>query len=328
MTIQQLLSRTGQLLSPDAPPTGGAPTGEGTVLETKGAGNLDVVPLSKAEYAELLAAKTERDSLKPKVATLEQNWNSAQALIKGEGDDTAMEQHTRHVLKAAGWSQGQIDSHLQGLREEGAPEASPSRSDGRGPRPKGASSSEDREEPSEIDTIRQQQQVLSQQLGQQEVHRLGRLFQEGVKSALDTTKDLTSVMEDLVKANAPSDEGKAKEYQDNLGSTVMAEVDREFKDRLRQRRAQNGNRWDDAWVPDEAAKAAKAVAAKFRTFVPDPSRIGKVGETGVGDDYITSTTPVSKPSFRKGDTVADVEQKGKAWAADYLIRGDTGAMKV
>lgn len=318
MTIQQILSRTGLLLSPDgdgqsAPPAG-SPGGEGV--------KADVVPLSKAEYEALVAAKTELGTLKPKVSALEENWNAAQALIKGEGDETQLEQHTRHVLKAAGWTQGQIDAHLQGLREEGASKGPTPRSDGRGSRPKGAPSSEDQEEePSELEKLRQQQEALGQQLGQQEVHRLGRLFQEGVRSALDTTKDLTTVMEDLVKVNAPEDPEKAKMYQDNLRSQVTAEVDREFKDRLRQRRAQNGNRWDDAWVPDEAAKAAKAVAAKFRTFVPDPSRIGKVGETGVGDDYITSTTPVPKPSFKKGDTVSDVEQKARNWSADYLLRG-------
>lgn len=318
MTIQQLLSRTGLLLAPDAPSGEGAPAG----TPTGGEGvKTDIFSLPKAEYDALVAARIERDALKPKVSALEENWGAAQRLIKGEGDQATLEASTRHVLKAAGWSEGQIASHLESLREEEAPKGPSPRSDGRGTRPKGASPSGDSEEPSELEVLRQDVTLARQEISKQEVHRLGVLFKQAVTGSLDGTPELVTVMEDLVKVSAPSDEGKAKAYKDNLREQVTSEVDREFRDRLRLRRSQNGNRWDDGWVAEEAAKAAKAVATKYRTFVPDPSRIGKVSETGVGDDYITSTTPVSKPSFRKGDTVADVQEKAKAWSADYLIRG-------
>jgi len=322
MNPRDLVARSGFALSPDAPggaPAGAPGVGSGTINPPAPNAPADVVPVSKAEYAEYVAAKQRLGSLEKDYNELKDTWGNAELLLRQDSTvaPEKVQEATRKVLAKAGWTQAQIDAHLAGTQEP-QPKA-----------PKGkAPPREDKEEdePSELEVMRQELGTIKQQQGKTEVQRLNQLMQAQVGGAVDTTKELATVMATLVKANAPEDSEKAKAYEGNLRSTVVAEVNRELLDRLRTRRAQNGNRWDDTWVADEAANAAKAVAAKYRAFVPDPSRIGRSEETGAADDFLTNTQPVAAPEYKKGKTtMSDAQSQLREWAADQLIRGASGA---
>ena len=332
MNIQQLLRSSGLALSPDGAPAPGngtlnAPTPTPTPAAggQAPAGAADVVPLSKAEYARFVEAQTRLSSLENEHKELKDTWSNAELLLRQDSTAPAekIQEATRKVLAKAGWTPAQIDAHLAGQQSENPRSNKPTRSN------KATQAQDDEEggedEPNELEQIKMELGTLKQTQGKAEVARLNQIMQSQVSTAVDTTKDLSTVLATLVKANAPEDSEKAKAYEGNLRETVVAEVNRELLDRLKQRRAQNGNRWDEQWISEEAVNAAKAVATKLKKYSPDPSRIGRTDETSAADDFLINTKPMAEPQYVKGKTtMSDAQSQLREWAADHLMRGIHG----
>lgn len=301
------------LMTPDGgAPEGGAgtpPVTPSTVeLKTEG------VTLTRAEYDELMAAKTLASASQSKVADLEKKWGHAQKLLRTDTDPKAAQESLRVVMAETGYTPEQIEAYL--AEQAGEPEPTPAKGASKG---RGAPAEPDPEVVQLRETVASQGATVSALRKNQ----LESLVDASIKTAVDTNKDLGTLIETL--AGFSDTEGEQASV-DEARSTIAAEVHRDTLDRLRERRAResqaNGrDTWNDAWIADEAVKAAKAAHAKFKRFVPDPSKLGRAPNADAWVDEIKDAAPVKAPVYAKGSSKSDVRQGMKDWAVDHLLRG-------
>lgn len=303
------------LLTPDGgAPEGGAGTPPVTppTVELKTEG----VTLTRAEYDELMAAKTLAGASQSKVADLEKKWGHAQRLLRTDTDPKAAQESLRVVMAETGYTPEQIEAYL--AEQAGEPEQAPAKGQGQG-KGRGAPAEPDPEVVQLRETVATQGATVSALRKNQ----LESMVQVSIKTAVDTNKELATLIETLAGF---SDEEGGQAGVDEARSTIAAEVHRDTLDRLRERRAResqaNGrDTWNDAWIADEAVKAAKAAHTKFKRFVPDPSKLGRAPDAEAWVDEIKDAAPVKAPTFTKGSAKSDVRKGMKDWAVDHLLRG-------
>lgn len=270
------------------------------------------IPLSRAEYDNLMRQASRVQELESKVKESEQEWGHVRNLLRPNADPDQVANSIRRVMSKEGYSSEEIEQYIaeqQGDVEEDAPPI------------------EDMNENSEaVEFVRSttsEIQNLKESNKKIERDRLEGILNNTVDSTIDEETDLGK----LITALAPSlqEEEGGTERVEYLYNTLLSEVKRETLERLRVRRIREGGRWSDRWIQEEAANAAKSVHGKYRAIYPNPSKLGRASDFSAEQDYVTNTQPVKAPEYKRGMNPADVSRESRSWAVDQLLRASVDA---
>ena len=260
--------------------------------------------IPKEEYDKLVAARTERDTLKPQLDDMQNRWSDVEVLLKPDVDQQQARTSLRALLIKSGLTPEQADARVNGSGTTQKNSA---------PADQGGGNEDDMEPGDEKyaaleQAIQQQGAALTQQqrhIAQTEMARRQADLTENVGRAVDGREGLGKLIKYAEsRAGEDSQPGRMRE-------TILAEVQRETLDRLRQRRADETRRrgqeaWDDKWIAEEGLKAAEAIENKYRSVIGDPSNLGRSTETGSGTHV---TLPEKPPAIAaEGSGVADVQE--------------------
>jgi len=308
---------------PDPPVTDDLATGA-AALGAGGGVSKDVVTLSKAEYAEFVAAKAERDGLKPETERLRGIESDAKMMLRGDLDPAAKAEPTRRMLLNAGYTKEQIDAYLNP----------------KGPAPKGKVDDDETplEDPNDgrLKQLEEQnKQILNHQQNQELTRMKGLLETSAGFSMADTSdKNGMGVVVARLKANAkaildaaregdPAELASAQETANgmlNLEGEIKNQIRERTTARLQYRRQQTGQ-WSDSWFAEEATKAAAELAKVYRPLVIEyPNRLGRASGTESGEDVFRNVKPVEAPVYKPGMNNANAKAAVTDWAADLLGR--------
>jgi hypothetical protein len=241
--------------------------------------------------------------------SLNRNWEAAKNLLSPENTDPAsVESNFRTAMAGAGFSQADIDQQLEAYRAARGGTFD--------------SSSED-EGPDQSETAAQIQQLATQQehilreTNQARRHQLENLMGTSVSMAVDTNKDLNTLINRLAQLDSNTDPNVAKSSRKQV---LADEIRSEAVKILRNQRSSAGGNWNDSWIPAATQQAADIIHKKYRTVIGDPSRIGRVTETDAGE-FLASRPPVKPPEYRKGMSMEDAGKSVRDFAVDALLRG-------
>lgn len=305
--------------------------GAGTEGNAGGGAASDVVTLSKAEYAEMVQAKAERDGLKPDLERLRGVENDAKMMLRGDLDSEAKKEPTRRMLLNAGYTKDQIDAYLNPKQQD--PPARRTRTPVEDPEGEGLEDPND----ARLKGLEEQNKQLLGYQQQQELNRMKGMLDEsaGMSMADTSAKGMGSV---VTKLRAHAKEIVARAHEDGADPTEMAEaqetakglldlegeIRKEIRDRTTARlqyRRQTTGQWSDSWFAEEASKAAAELVSKYRPLVIGlPNRIGRASGTEGGEDQFRNVKPVEAPVYKPGMNNANAKAAVTDWAADLLGR--------
>ncbi len=280
--------------------------------ETGGGGDTQI-PLSRAEYDKLMRQASKAQELESRMKEAEQDWGHVRNLLRPGGDPSQVEDSIRKVMSKEGYSPDEIEEYIQEQRGEDGGEVEPS--------------IEEVDENSDavefVRTTKSEIEGLKATARKSERARLETILDNTV----DSTIDEDTALGKLITTLAPSlqEEEGGTERVEYLYNTLLGEVKRETLERLRVRRIREGGRWNDSWIQEEAANAAKSVHGKYRLIVPNPSKLGRSSDFSAEQDYVTNTQPVKAPEYKRGMNPADVSREARGWAVDQLLRASAEA---
>lgn len=284
--------------------------------ETGGGGEAQI-PLSRAEYDKLMRQASKAQELEGRVKEAEQDWGHVRNLLRPGGDPSQVEDSIRKVMLKEGYSPEEVEEYIEEQRQD----------DGGGYDDDEYDANDGDEELDDAEQFivntREEISQLKAHSQQIERNRLEGLLNENVIMSLDRRSELGK----LVEALAPSlaEEGGETDKVQELRRTLLGDVKRETLERLRIRRIREGGRWNDSWIQEEAANAAKSVHGKYRLIVPNPSKLGRSSDFSAEQDYVTNTQPVKAPEYKRGMNPADVSREARGWAVDQLLRASAEA---
>lgn len=280
--------------------------------ETGGGGETQI-PLSRAEYDKLMRQASKAQELESRMKEAEQDWGHVRNLLRPGGDPSQVEDSIRKVMSKEGYSADEIEEYIQEQRGEDQGEVEPS--------------IEEVDENSDavefVRTTKSEIEGLKATARKSERARLETILDNTV----DSTIDEDTALGKLITTLAPSlqEEEGGTERVEYLYNTLLGEVKRETLERLRVRRIREGGRWNDSWIQEEAANAAKSVHGKYRAIYPNPSKLGRSSDYSAEQDYVTNTQPVKAPEYKRGMNPADVSREARGWAVDQLLRASADA---
>ena len=141
--------------------------------------------------------------------------------------------------------------------------------------------------------------------------RLGaEMMKKELNSALDKTMNSHESIAKLMGLESGGD---------NRKEVLRHEVEASMLDSLRRRRTA-GENFNPSWFAEEAGKAAKSVYDKFSSVIGDPDKIQRAPETATENDSLFNKPPVDPPSYQKGDSMGDINNKAREWTLDTLLR--------
>ncbi|MFN7303028.1 MAG: hypothetical protein ACK5U7_16260 [Bacteroidota bacterium] len=284
------------LLSPD---DAGAAGAKSPIPPAPGS---DAIPLPRAEYEKLVAARTELDQIKPRIQEAETIKGSFQTLFSKDASPEAKANIVAAQMKAAGYTDAEIKAHLSGEPEE-EPEQPRRGRDGRG-------------EPDPTDDLRKEMNEMSMAMRRQALESAKEALDTSIQSTLDEASDLQSA---LKKMSEVDEEGAATAKE--LVPTISAEAHSAAIAALKAKREKGVTLTRDE-MRKTAREATAATIKKYQRIIGQASRIGKAPQM---DDYaeLAKSTPVATPTVRPNAQRADVERDLEAWSVDKLLREAT-----
>jgi hypothetical protein len=136
-------------------------------------------------------------------------------------------------------------------------------------------------------------------------HQLQGLLAEAAGAAATADKGIQSFLRLAEGTDEEGSTGKVEREKFYRG-----EVARETEARIR-RRIAAGGRFSVDWFHEEAPKAAATVAARYRTALGNPDRLGRVPETDSGEDVLVPREPLKDPEYARGDGFGEVRAKAR-----------------
>lgn len=165
------------------------------------------------------------------------------------------------------------------------------------------------EEPAVVQDVKQ----LRQEMIQTRRNFLARELEDGVDTQLSGNKDVVAFVKKVEQLRGP--EG-TKEAVSKLKSNIRKRT----IENLENRRAQNRGHFDERWVREEAARAAKDVVMDHLSVIGDLDRIGRSPETGTGSEMYLKSKPVEAPTFAGSKSRGQMETEVSAYTRDALTR--------
>ena len=286
--------RFGALLEEDKAGEGSTETPIEEPKPPTGGGGEDGVRLSRKEYDELVAARGERDLLKPKVSELEGVWQDVEAIIRSDTTPEKKSASTRKILARAKYSSEQIEDYIaQTFGQEGH-------------------SSRGKPDREGEDSAGEELRRLRGEVENDRLQSLNDRMSLHLDRALDSHPEVTKLIAD-VKASQGEDAATA------LAEVLREEVDVKTKALLRDRKAKAG-RFEPSMIDATVPEAAKAIVKKYRSVMPDVSKIGKSGETDSGEDEFLATKPVPPPKYKNGMHMGTAHEQALEFTKDSLRR--------
>lgn len=172
----------------------------------------------------------------------------------------------------------------------------------------------------ELANLRRGLTEMATRVQQREYRTLSEKFQKAVTDEFTSNADLRKVLESL-----PEDKRAAAQER------LLKQIATETKTALQRRREQARGAWDESWIAEEAKKASRSTAEWYRSVIPDPSRLGRAGETAAEAQAFLKKPPVPPPSYKPGMSVGDADKAVRDFALDQLLRGQaesSGTTKV
>lgn len=287
----------------------------------------DSIPLSRKEYDELMAARRDLEAVSKERDLFKGRWSNTEKLLKTNVDPKEQAAAVRSVMADAGYTPAQIEAYLRKDTEDGedAQGEDDGASNASGSRKRAARSVN----PDDVDDMRRDMQGLASTMQAQIQERLQAKFDTTLESVLDQHEGLDTLIKARthIEFGENADPVKVREFTKGLRREIASELARDLREKLTVKRAQNQGGWKDEWIPEQAAEAAKAVHSRWRTFMGDPGRIGRIGETSMGTESLSAKKPVPEPVYKKGMSSSEAQAQSRDWAVDYLLRGihDSGA---
>lgn len=283
--------------------------------ESQPAMNLDStiqVDGEEISIKELVSARDEAVKLK------EYNEHARTLISPAGSDDQTRESAVRYLMTQEGYSSQDIEEYINWTNNQDQPEQveTPTVQPEYTPTPESESYDPD-------SLLNQQEQYRIQQeqiMKEQEQQRLNaiedrqqRLGAEMMKKELNNAIDTTMQSHDSIAKLMGIESGG-----DNRRDVLRHEVETEMLQSLRNRRSA-GEQFNPNWFAEEAGKAAKSVYDKFSSVIGDPDKIQRSPETAT-EDSMFNKPPVDPPSYQKGDSMGDINNKAREWTLDTLLR--------
>jgi hypothetical protein len=136
---------------------------------------------------------------------------------------------------------------------------------------------------------------------------------KNVVSAIDGNPEIVKMLETL-------DKTRGREHAAGAWRALQEQVRETTLRNLYSRRDAEGGRFNEDWVADEAAKAAKAVAGNYRTVIGDIDGLGRSPETEGELEFLKSKPEVKPPEFQKGMDRGAVDKNVRDYNVDALTR--------
>lgn len=275
------------------------------------------VRLTKEEYAELTAAKASAASLSKDKETGDRRWAAMQKVLRGDLPASDKAEAMKTLLTDAGYNQKQIDAYIK--TQFGADDDEDETPAPRNRRGKAAEEDED-----DLAEIRANQQQIIEQQRQMRVRELQGILETETTKAFTAKDHLGGVLKVLKDAYKDAEGDDASSINETMES-----IKQEFKDRvttaLQVRRNATG-KFDDSWFAEEAVKASKDLAKKYKPLVISyPSRLGRAEATEGGEDFFLPDKPLELPKSSDKLSPEQVKSKVNDWAADKLLRSLKGS---
>jgi hypothetical protein len=251
---------------------------------------------------DLMRQAQQANQLQSRVQDLTRFQENATKLMRGESPDA---QAAYEVLRGAGFSDQEARQYAQEYV------------DGEAGGAQGGEVSEEEEiERMLKKTTRAAEERAEAALKETREVRL-RLLKEAmdknVVSAIDNNPEIVKMLETL-------DKTRGREHAAGAWRALQEQVRETTLKNLYARRDSTGGQFNEDWVTDEAAKAAKAVAGNYRTVIGDIDALGRAPETDGELEFLKAKAPVAAPEFKKGMDKGDVEKDVRAFNVDTLSR--------
>ena len=136
---------------------------------------------------------------------------------------------------------------------------------------------------------------------------------KNVVSAIDGNPEIVKMLETL-------DKTRGRDHAAGAWRALQEQVRETTLRNLYSRRDAEGGRFNEDWVADEAAKAAKAVAGNYRTVIGDIDGLGRSPETEGELEFLKSKPEVKAPEFQKGMDRGTVDKNVREFNVDALSR--------
>lgn len=251
---------------------------------------------------DLMRQAAQANQLQGRVQDLTKFQENATRLMRGEEPDP---QAAYEVLRGAGFSDNEARQYAQEYV------------DGETQRAGGAQEDDDVQiEKMLKQTTRAAEERAEAAMRETREMRL-RLLKEqmdkNVVAAIDRNPEIVKMLETL-------DKTRGREHAAGAWRALQEQVREATLKNLYARRDASGGQFNEDWVTDEAAKAAKAVAGNYRTVIGDIEGLGRSPETEGELEVLKSKPPVAAPEFKPGMDRGAVDKNVRDFNVDALSR--------
>jgi hypothetical protein len=276
-----------------------APEDDGIDMETE----LEMEDGTVVTVGELLRQAQEANQLRGQVGDLRRFQENATKLMKGESPDL---QAAYEVLRGAGFSDEEAREYAQeyvdgeqgggGQEEEVDDEAQLEKMIKRNTREAEARA-----------------EAAAKEVRDMRLRLLKESMDREVVNSIDRNPEIVKMLETL-------DKTRGRDHAAGAWRALQEQVREATLKNLYARRDASGGQFNEDWVTDEAAKAAKAVAGNYRTVIGDIDALGRSPETEGELEFLKTKAPVPAPEFKKGMDTGAVEKDIRSFNVDALSR--------
>ena len=251
---------------------------------------------------DLMQQAQQARQLQSRVQDLTKFQENATKLMRGESPDL---QAAYEVLRGAGFSDQEAREYAQDYVDSEA----------------GGGQEEEMGEDDQIQKMVKQSTRAAEERAEAALRETRDMRLRMLKEAMD--KNVVSAIDgnlEIVKMLETLDKTRGREHAAGAWRALQDQVREATLKNLYARRDASGGQFNEDWVTDEAAKAAKAIAGNYRTVIGDIDALGRSPETEGELEYLKSHAPVPAPEFKKGMDKGDVEKDVRAFNVDTLSR--------
>jgi len=266
----------------------------------------DVVPLSRKEYDDLIAMRTQAEGLQAQAEELRNVERATTVLLTPDAPPETQEAAMRFLMARRGYTPDQIETYVAQTRQPQEPPVEPE--------PRRRRSEPD---PNLEGVDSKQVAALQQQLVEMRQSQLQRDLDNSVSAALDKHPKLGKLLADVRVEQGQTPEQAREETRRMLKNELL----RDTLDRLRVRHSAQG-KIGDGQIEMEASAAAEAVAKRYGRFdIGSTSRLGRAPEIESDEDLLLKAPAVKAPEYKPGMTSSEAKGTLVNWAKDHLMRG-------